>query len=94
MATPDQQPRWTTHSSARRSYQKPRRRDGPPRGLGERQKMKDVIRDTRAGSKQTQTVGILLKDWVGAVEIGTKQIEVSPVVNARRRESSESVPSK
>ena len=67
------------------------RRGGVDRrvGLVERQEMENVIRGTRTGSKPTQTVGILLEDSVGAVEIGTNQIEASPVVDARRRESSE-----
>ena len=39
----------------------------------------NVIRDTRAGSQRTQTVGILVEDRVGPVEIGTNRIEASTV---------------
>ena len=35
----------------------------------------NVIRDTREGSGRTQTVGILVEDRVGPVEVGTNRIE-------------------
>jgi hypothetical protein len=46
----------------------------------------NVIRDTRAGSLQTQTVGILVEDRVGPVTIGTNRIEASTVIDDRRQE--------
>ena len=45
-----------------------------------------MIRDTREGSQRTQTVGILVEDRVGPVEIGTNRIEASTAVDDRRRE--------
>ena len=50
----------------------------------------NVIRDTRAGSRRTQTVGILVEERVGPVKVGTNRIEASPVIDDRRREASES----
>jgi parallel beta-helix repeat protein len=47
----------------------------------------NVIRDTRAGSSQTQTVGILVEDRVGAVKLGTNRIEASTIIDDRRREA-------
>ena len=46
----------------------------------------NVIRDTREGSERTQTVGILVEDRVGPVEIGTNRIEAGTAVDDRRRE--------
>jgi parallel beta-helix repeat protein len=43
------------------------------------------IRDTRTGSKRTQTVGILVENRVGPTEIGANQIEAGTVVEDRRR---------
>ena len=42
------------------------------------------IRDTRAGSKRTQTVGIQVEDRVGPTEIGANRIEAATVVDDRR----------
>jgi parallel beta-helix repeat protein len=42
------------------------------------------IRDTRAGSKRTQTVGIQVEDRVGPAEIGENKIEAATVVDDRR----------
>jgi hypothetical protein len=49
----------------------------------------NVIRDTRSGSLRTQTVGVLVEDRVGPLKIETNQIEASPVIDNRRRQSSE-----
>jgi len=46
----------------------------------------NVIRDTRGGSGQTQTVGILVEGRVGPVTIGTNRIEAGTAVEDRRRE--------
>ena len=46
----------------------------------------NVIRDTRTGSEQTQTIGILVEERVGPVEVGTNQIEAGTAVDDRRRE--------
>jgi len=46
----------------------------------------NVIRDTRSGSRQTQTVGILVEDRVGPVSIETNRIEASPAIDDHRRE--------
>jgi hypothetical protein len=54
----------------------------------------NVVRDTRAGSSQTQTVGILVEDRVGALKVGTNRIEASTVIDDRRREVKTSGPSK
>jgi Periplasmic copper-binding protein (NosD) len=45
---------------------------------------KNVIRDTRSSSRQTQTVGILVEDRVGPVQLGSNQIEASQAVDDRR----------
>ena len=50
----------------------------------------NVIRDTRAGSQRTQTVGILVEERVGPVKIGTNRIEASTVIDDRRHECAES----
>jgi hypothetical protein len=50
----------------------------------------NVIRDTRAGSQQTQTVGILVEDRVGAVQIGSNRIEAATVIDDRRRKDVQS----
>jgi parallel beta-helix repeat protein len=42
------------------------------------------IRDTRAGSKRTQTVGIQVENRVGPAEIGANRIEAATVVDDRR----------
>jgi hypothetical protein len=44
----------------------------------------NVIRDTRAGSQRTQTVGIQVEERVGPVRLGTNQIEASTVIDDRR----------
>ena len=44
----------------------------------------NVIRDTRAGSQQTQTVGILVEDRVGPVRIGSNRIEAGTAIDDRR----------
>jgi parallel beta-helix repeat protein len=44
----------------------------------------NLIRDTRAGSKRTQTVGILVENRVGPAEIGGNRIEAATVVDDRR----------
>ncbi len=55
---------------------------GEPAGLT----FKDnVIRDTRGGPQQTQTVGILVEDKVGPVEIGANQIDAGTAVDDRRK---------
>jgi nitrous oxidase accessory protein NosD len=46
----------------------------------------NVIRDTRAGTDRTQTVGIQVDDRVGPVKLGTNQIEAGTAVDDRRRE--------
>jgi Right handed beta helix region len=50
----------------------------------------NVIRDTRAGSQRTQTVGIQVEERVGPVKIRTNQIEASTVIDDRRHEAPES----
>jgi hypothetical protein len=45
----------------------------------------NVVRDTRAGSLRTQTVGILVEDRVGPLNIGSNQIQASTVVDDRRQ---------
>jgi Right handed beta helix region len=44
----------------------------------------NVIRDTRSGSQQTQSVGILVEDRVGQIQIGSNQIEAGLAVEDRR----------
>jgi len=46
----------------------------------------NVIRDTRSGSLQTQTVGILVEDRVGPVSIQTNRIEASTAIDDRRHD--------
>jgi hypothetical protein len=46
----------------------------------------NVIRDTRVGAQRTQTVGILVEDRVGQVQIGTNRIEAGTTIDDRRRE--------
>ena len=51
------------------------------------------IRDTRAGSKRTQTVGILVEGRVGLGAIGDNRIEAATVVDDRRgREQQAGIP--
>jgi hypothetical protein len=50
----------------------------------------NVIRDTRAGSLRTQTVGIVVEERVGPVKVGTNPIEATTVIDDRRREVKES----
>jgi parallel beta-helix repeat protein len=50
----------------------------------------NVIRDTREGSHRTQTVGILVEDRVGPVEVGANRIEAGTAIDARRREGPQS----
>ena len=45
----------------------------------------NVIRDTREGSQRTQTVGILVEDKVGPVEIGKNLIEAGTAIDDRRK---------
>jgi hypothetical protein len=44
----------------------------------------NVIRDTRPSKQQTQTLGILVEDRVGPIELRTNQIEASKAVDDRR----------
>jgi hypothetical protein len=44
----------------------------------------NVVRDTRTEGPRTQTVGILIEDKVGPVELGSNQIEASRAVEDRR----------
>ena len=46
----------------------------------------NLIRDTRSGSRQTQTIGILVESQVGAVSILTNRIEASTAIDDRRPE--------
>jgi hypothetical protein len=50
----------------------------------------NVIRDTRSGSQQTQSVGILVEERVGPFQIGSNQIEAGIAVDDRRRSETES----
>jgi hypothetical protein len=50
----------------------------------------NVIRETRTSSRQTQTVGILIEDRVGPVNIGSNQIEASTVIDDRRPQGPQS----
>ncbi len=45
----------------------------------------NVIRDTRPGSQQTQSVGILVEAGVGPVTLGSNQIEAGQAVEDRRK---------
>lgn len=54
----------------------------------------NVIRDSREAARRTQTVGILVEDRVGPVEIGTNQIEAGTAVEDRRRKAPEAGPSR
>jgi len=45
----------------------------------------NVIRDTRGGPQRTQTVGILVEDKVGPVELGVNKIEAGTTVDDRRK---------
>jgi parallel beta-helix repeat protein len=47
----------------------------------------NVVRDTREGPKQTQTVGILVESRVGPVDLEANRIEASTVVDDRRKAS-------
>ncbi len=44
----------------------------------------NVIRDTRTGPQQTQTIGILVEGRVGATRIGSNRIEAHTAVEDRR----------
>lgn len=48
----------------------------------------NVIRDTRVGAQQMQTVGILVEDKVGPIQIETNRIEANTTIDDRRREES------
>jgi hypothetical protein len=50
----------------------------------------NVIRDTRSGLQQTQSVGILVEDRVGPVQLGSNQIEAGKPVDDRRRSDTQS----
>jgi Periplasmic copper-binding protein (NosD) len=50
----------------------------------------NVIRDTRSGAQQTQSVGILVEDRVGQVRIGSNKIEAGTAVDDRRHSESQS----
>jgi hypothetical protein len=54
----------------------------------------NVIRDSRQGPERTQTVGILVEDRVGPVEIGSNRIEASTAVEDRRKRSTGAVTAK
>ena len=53
----------------------------------------NVIRDTRSGPQQTQSVGILVEDRVGPVQLGSNQIEATKAIDDRRRSETQSVSS-
>jgi hypothetical protein len=55
---------------------------GEPSGLGFEG---NAIRDTREGSARTQTVGILVEDRVGPVEVEANRIEAGTAIDDRRR---------
>ena len=44
----------------------------------------NVIRDTRAGAQKTQTVGILVEDRVGPVQLESNRIEAGTKIEDRR----------
>lgn len=46
----------------------------------------NVLRDTRVGAQQRQTVGILVEDRVGPTQIETNQIEANTAIDDRRPE--------
>lgn len=48
----------------------------------------NVIRDTRTGPEQTQTVGILIEDRVGPVQLGPNRIEAGTTLDDRRADGS------
>ncbi len=50
----------------------------------------NVIRDTRSGRRQTQTVGILVENRVRPVSIQTNRIEASTAIDDRRQEQRQS----
>jgi hypothetical protein len=50
----------------------------------------NVIRDTRSGAQQTQSVGILVEDRVGPVRIGSNKIEAGTAADDRRRSETQS----
>lgn len=56
---------------------------GAPSGLSFED---NVIRDTRSGAQQTQTVGILVEDKVGPTKIGTNNIQANTILDDRRSE--------
>ncbi len=47
----------------------------------------NTIRDTRKGAERTQTIGILVEDRVGPVQIGPNQIEAAQEIDDHRHES-------
>ncbi len=47
----------------------------------------NVIRDTRSESDRTQTVGILVEEQVGPIQIGSNRIEAGTAVDDRRKSS-------
>jgi hypothetical protein len=49
----------------------------------------NVIRDTRAGSNQTQTVGIQVEGRVGSVTVDSNRIEANRAIDDKRSERSE-----
>lgn len=53
----------------------------------------NVIRDTRSGPQQTQSVGILVEDRVGPVQLGSNQIEATKAIDDRRRSETQSISS-
>lgn len=47
----------------------------------------NIIRDTRAGDEQTQTIGVQVDERVGPIEIGPNEIEASTIIDDRRNTS-------
>jgi len=50
----------------------------------------NVIRDTRSGPQQTQSIGILVEGRVGSVHLGSNQIEAGTAIDDRRRSETQS----
>jgi hypothetical protein len=44
----------------------------------------NLIRETRAGSQQTQTIGIVVENRVGPIRIGANRIEAGSTIDDRR----------
>jgi parallel beta-helix repeat protein len=54
----------------------------------------NLIRETRAGSQQTQTIGIVVENRVGPIRIGANQIEAGSAIDDRRPKDAQSEPPK